>query len=296
MLMAAVLFLANCGQRKQELESERISDSAYEKNSDEPSLAKDINLNTKTPADKKLIKTAELKFKVANVLKATEKIEDMTAKYEGYITYSNLQNREDNYDKIQYKRDSTMVCRLITVVNQIQLRVPNVNLDSFVRNLNPLVLFLDNRIIKMSDVTYQYIANQNKSERLKKYGQRQEDHITNKESKLKETTSAEENLLDKQLQSDEAKLSNLELEDQLKYCDISMEIYQKPILVKEVVFDFSSISDSKPNVFKRIIDSIVDGWLILEEIIVFLFKLWWLLLIALSVYLIVKYIDKKFKK
>src|SRR6266542_3688031 len=49
--------------------------------------------HTATPANRKFIKTAELKFKVNNVLYATENMEDLTAKYGGYMIYSNLVNR-----------------------------------------------------------------------------------------------------------------------------------------------------------------------------------------------------------
>ena len=36
-----------------------------------------------------------IKFKVKNVQQATEKIEDVTTKYGGYLTYSNLENKND---------------------------------------------------------------------------------------------------------------------------------------------------------------------------------------------------------
>jgi hypothetical protein len=261
----------------------------------QPTLAKEINVSTKIPSDKKLIRNAELKFKVANVLTATEKIEDLTAKYDGYIVYSNLQNRQDEYDRIQYRRDSILICQQITVVNNIQLRIPNVKLDSFIRNLNAFVLFLDSRVIKLNDVTYQYMRNMKKTERLKNYSIRQLKHIDNKNSKLHETTPAEENLLNSQIQTDETQINNMELDDQLKYCNISIEIYQKPIVVKEVVFNFGYVASSKPGFFKRMLDSIIYGWWILEEIIIFLLKFWWIAVLVLSGLVIFKYFNRKTK-
>ena len=310
LLIILPLCLSNCGPSAEKMEAQKAADKSrladsvslvqaeLEEKTDanEPTLAKDINLNTKTPSDKKLIKTSELKFKVNNVLAATEKIEDITAKYDGYIAYSNLQNRQEEYSRTQISRDSVLICQQITVINEIQLRVPNAKLDSFIRNLNPLVVFLDSRVIKMNDVTFQYLGNQKKAERLKNYGHRQTNHIENKDSKLKETTSAEENLLNKQIQTDETQISNLILDDQLKYCDISMEIYQKPIIIKDVTFDFNYVSSSKPNIFKRIIDSVIYGWWILEEIIVFLIKCWGIFVLIACLVIIIRFILKRIQK
>jgi hypothetical protein len=297
LMIAIPIGLINCGPSAEQLEAQRISDSGQldKALSENPTLAKDIKLSTKTPSDKKLIKTAELKFKVKNVPTATEKIEDLAARYDGYITYSNLQNRQENYERVQNARDSVMICQQITVFNEMQLRIPNIKLDSFIRNLNPMVVFLDHRVIKMDDVTYRYLKNQKKTERLNNYARRQVNHIDEANSKLKETTSAEENLLDKQIQNDETKISNLELEDQLKYCNLSIEIYQKPILVKEVIFDFNYVSESKPNFFVRAMDSVIYGWWIFEEIILFLVRLWWIVLLVLTGLVVLRYFSRKKK-
>ena len=85
----ACLIFANCGPRAEELEAQRMADSTKVADSlvNNPTLAKDIDLKTKTPADKKFVKTCDLKFKVNNVLYSTEKIEDLTTKYDGFLTY-----------------------------------------------------------------------------------------------------------------------------------------------------------------------------------------------------------------
>ena len=259
-------------------------------------LANDINLNTKTPADKKFVKTAELKFKVGNVLYATEKIEDITLKYGGYLTYSNLQNKNENYNSSKISRDSLLIAKQIVVVNEIQLRIPNERLDSFIRELNPLVVFFDYRIIKLNDVTLQFVANQKKSDRLKKYDQRQAQHIDKSPGKLKETSLAEDKLLDRQNQADDLQMQSLSIEDQVKYCNLTINIYQKPIIVKEVIANFDYVSDLKPNFFIRAWDSIVQGWWILCEVLVFLIKLWGIALLITCLIFGIKYLSKLYKR
>lgn len=312
--MGPFLFSISCGPNAEELEAQRIADDTRFSDSlakvqvfqqaeadslakaENPSLVKDISLNTKTPADKKLIKTAELKFQVGNVWRSTELIEDITAKYEGYITFSNLQNRNINYSRTNISRDSILEAYEIVVENEIRLRVPNVNLDSFIRELTPLVKFLDYRVIKMDDVTFQFASIEKKGERFKTYEKRQTSHIDNKNSKFKEASAAEENLFERQLQADEIALKAKQLDDQLKYCNITIEIYQKPVIHKEVKADFTYVSSTKPNFFKRFVDSIVQGYWILEEFILFLVKIWGIILIAIGIFIGVRYLIKVTKK
>jgi hypothetical protein len=292
------LILTNCGPSANQLELQRIDDSTIMADSlaKNLTLANNIDLNTNTPSDKKFIKTAELKFKVNNVLFATESIEDITVKYGGYLTFSNLQNRNKNSKNARLSRDSILISQQIVVVNEIQLRVPNDRLDSFIRELNPLIVFFDYRVIKLSDVTLQFSLNQKKTDRLQKYEQRQSQHINNKPGKLKETTTAEDNLLERQNQVDDLQVKSMALDDQVKYCNLTIEIYQKPIIVKEVIADFDYVSDAKPNFFIRIGDSIVQGWWILEEVVLFLIKIWGIALLIISVVFGAKYLSKLYKK
>jgi len=132
----------------------------------EAAPANELDLNTKTPEGRKFIRTADVKFKVKNVMSASEQIEDMAAKYGGFITYSNLENSQENSEYTKISRDSILVTRLVVVQNSMVLRVPNEKLDSLVRQFNKLITYLDFRIIKMDDVTLQFVANKMKSQLL----------------------------------------------------------------------------------------------------------------------------------
>jgi hypothetical protein len=258
--------------------------------------AKLTDIHTNTPADRKFIKTAELKFRVNNVLYATEKIEDLTAKYGGYMIYSNLANRHENSERSKISRDSILISKQILVENQLQLKVPTQNLDSFVRSLKPLVTFLDYRIIKLNDVTLQFISSQKKTDRLQNYEKRQTQHIDSKAAKLYETINAEDILLERQNQSDDLKLQSMALDDQVKYCNLTIEIYQKPIITKETVANFDYVSDVKPNFVARMWDSAIQGWNILEEVVVFLIKIWGIAALIIGIVFGLRYLGRWYRK
>jgi hypothetical protein len=301
-----VIGLTHCESAAKKAEPERVRalkedslEKAIEEAKDEApaagnaSIAKDINLNTSAPKDKKLIKTAEVKFKVNNVQKVTESIEDIAAHYNGYVTYSHLSNSCENYGRSRISRDSIVNSRQIVVESEIILRIPNEQLDSLVRELNKYVVFLDYRTIQLNDVTFKYAANEKRNQTLKQYQKRQNIHIDTKGNKLKETTTAEETVLDSRLQSDDLDIQKQELEDQLKYCTLTIYIYQKSVIVKETIANFEYISNEKPNIFKRILNAIVLGWRILEEIIVFLVQIWGIILLIVCGLIGVRFLIKK---
>jgi hypothetical protein len=288
--------LTYCGPSAKEFEEKRVSDSIRVSDSLAmiSNISNELNLSTKTPDDKQFIKTAETKFLVSNVRTASEKIEDLAKTYAGYVTNSDLRNQESDYEIIDICKDSVLILKKIIVKNDLILRIPNERLDSLVRELNNLIVFLDYRIVKMDEITFNLLANQKESERLKTYDLRQKKHIDDKENKLKETTTAEENILNRQMQADKLQVANLELNDQIKYCTLTIFIYQKPLLYKEtqVRFDKNSF---RGNLFYRILDAVIDGWVMFEYFIVFLFRIWWLLVIVIGGILIYKFWRKSRK-
>jgi len=292
-----LLILASCSSNTGNYERaamEPAADSTSMSKSEEP--ANELDLNTKTPEGRKFIRTADVKFKVKNVMSASEQIEDMAAKYGGFITFSDLENREENRESTSISRDSIVVTRLVVVENSMVLRVPNEKLDSLVRQFNKLITYLDFRIIKMDDVTLQFVANKMKSQRLNAYTKRQAAHVDNQGKKLGESALAEDKILDRQLQADEVSVQTMSLEDQVNYCTINLAIYQEAIVIKSVKPNFEYVAASKPNIFSRIGDAVIQGWWILEEIIVFFVKIWGVLLVVGGIIMLLLYMTRKYKK
>jgi hypothetical protein len=286
--------LTNCGPSSKEIEEKRIADSTLVSDSltKTGGIYNVLNLSTRTPGDKQFIKTGETKFLVRNVRAASEKIEDLAVKYSGYVTYSKLRNDEQDYSRMEISRDSVLIAKNIVVENHIVLKIPNENLDSLVRELNKMILFLDYRIIKMDDISFALLANQRASKRLSDYDLRQKKHIDTKQSKLKETTTAEETILQRQIQSDNLQVENMALEDQVKYCTLTILIYQKPVLYHDVQVQLNTDS-FRENLFKRILDALVEGWIMFEYLIVFMFRVWWLFAMAIVGIVIYKYPFKR---
>jgi hypothetical protein len=81
-----------------------------------------------------------------------------------------------------------------------------------------------------------------------------------------------------------------------KDIDLLLSIYQKPIIVKETVADFDYASGAKTNFFPRVWDSVVQGWGILAEVVIFLVKIWGIVLLILALVFGINYVSKWMKK
>lgn len=253
-------------------------------------------VETGKDSTRKFIRTADLKFKVKNVVNATYAIENITNKIGGFVTYTNLSSEIDNTATTAVSADSSLETTYFTVVNNMTLRVPNTQLDTTLKLITSLIDYLDYRIIKADDVALHLLANDLTQERTKKNEKRLTDAIDSKGKKLNETANAEELLLKKQEESDNAKISNLSLKDQINFSTITLLIYQRQDIKRELISNYKNIEEYKPNFGKRIIGAFHTGWEILQNAIIFLAQIWGLiLLLIVGLFLYKRYGNKRKK-
>ena len=129
------------------------------------------------------------------------------------------------------------------------------------------------RIIKAEDVALQILSNNLTQKRSAKNEERLTNAIDNKGKKLNETTTAEEILLSKQEQADNAKISNLSLTDQIKFSTINLSIYQRQTIKHELISNDKNINEYKPSFGTKLLDALKYGWEISKNIYSFLDKI-----------------------
>jgi hypothetical protein len=245
---------------------------------------------------RKFIRTAELKFKVKSVVNATYAIENITNQFGGFVAFTELNSNIDNTTTTTVSADSSLETTYFTVANTMTLRVPNTQLDTTLKSIASLIDFLDYRIIKADDVALNLLANKLTQDRAKKTEKRLTTAIDNRGKKLKETTAAEELLSGKQEQSDNAKISNLSLQDQVNFSTITLSIYQRQAIKRELTSNNKNIDEYTPGFGSRIVDSFKSGWEILQNIIIFIAQMWGLILVAVVVYFLYRRFGHKLKK
>jgi Domain of unknown function (DUF4349) len=279
----------NAGNRKEV--DMMVADSATAK-----SVSSSAAVENGKDTTHKFVRTADLKFKVKSVIKSTYDIEDITNQQGGFVTYTNLTSNVNNVSTTAISADSSLETTNYLVTNTITLRVPNTKLDTTLKEISRNIDFLDYRIIKAEDVALSILSNNLAQKRAAKNEERLTNAIDNKGKKLNETTVAEEVLLSKQEQADNAKISNLSLKDQINFSTIKLSIYQRETIKREVISNDKNITAYEPGFGSKFLESLKFGWEILESFIIFLTKFWGLFLFVVVVYFLYKKYGHKLKK
>ncbi|HEU4789120.1 MAG TPA: DUF4349 domain-containing protein [Flavobacterium sp.] len=286
-LLGVFTVIISC--KKSDVASEELtSDMAVNADSISSSAAVE-----KEGSTRKFIRTADLKFKVKNVTQSTYTIENITNKFDGFVTYTNLQSNIIDKFETKISQDSTLETTRYNVENNITIRVPNKRLDTVIKSISKQIDFLDYRIIKADDVSLKMLSNQLSQKRSSTNEKRVEKAIDTKGKKINDIMEAENNLANQKEQNDNSKLENLSIQDQINFSTLTIQIYQHESVKQEMIANTKDYNYYKPNIGIRIIDSLKTGWYVLLDVIVFIIEIWWFLLIAIGGFLLYKKYLKK---
>jgi len=247
----------------------------------------------KKDSKQKFIRTADIKFKVKNVVKSTYAIENAVAKFGGYVTYTNLQSNIHDQIKTKISQDSTLETTKYSVENNITIRVPNTQLDTVIKSIARQIDFLDFRIIKADDVSLKLLANQLSKNRSAVNEKRVEKAIDEKGKKINDIMNAENTLANQKEANDNRTIDHLSLQDQVNFSTVTLQLYQNETIRQEIAASEKDSNSYKPNLGIQIIDALKNGWYILEAVFVFFLNLWPFILIGFGGFFVYrKYIRK----
>ncbi len=241
-----------------------------------------------TPQERKFIRKAELRFKVKNVQASSNIVEDLVDKYRGFVIKSQLSTNVLNINEVEISEDSVLRNKSYEVNNEITLRIPNESFEQLQREIQPLMTFLDSQTVSAEDVSMNLMASELRKKRYSKFEKRYEKTIDSKGKKLSETSTAEENLLNHQSEADINQIETLRTKDEVNYSTITLHLYQPVTVTQEMLPNIENTHAFKPNLFIRMWQSVREGWYILEELIIFFTRLWFLILLAFGAFWIYK--------
>jgi len=279
-----------------EMATKEESVSDKQNYSPETYISSSAALENPSDTTRRMIRTANIKFKVKDVIKATYNIENIVVKHNGFVENSNLTSQINYTKETTIKEDSTLLTTYYTVRNTLILRVPNIQLDTTLKEIAQFVEFMDYRIINAKDVTLDLLSKRLEQNRLARYDSRMTNAIDNTGKRLNDVSGAEENLLRRQAQADEAKLANLQTLDKIKFSTITLSLYQNQNIKYEVIAKEKTIKPYSTPFGTRVIDALKFGWSIIVEFFLFLVNIWSIILIGALVLWIVRYYKKRTSK
>ena len=286
--LVIIALLFSC--KKADYASEESAD--YKTTADSTAVSSSAAVEKKD-SKQKFIRTADIKFKVKNVVKSTYAIENAVAKFGGFVTYTNLQSNIHDQIKTKISQDSTLETTKFSVENNITIRVPNTQLDTVIKSIARQIDFLDFRVIKADDVSLKLLANQLSQKRSSTNEKRVEKAIDTKGKKINDIMEAENALANQKEANDSKTIDHLSMQDQINFSTVTLQLYQNETIKQEITAGEKDSAYYKPNLGIQIIDSLKSGWYILQSILVFFINLWPFILLSLGGFFLYKRYIKK---
>lgn len=229
----------------------------------------------------KFIRTAEIKFQTNDVIKTTNKIEDLAKKQGGYVQESQLENKLLYSSENEYNKDTLIDSKKYLLESNIVIRVPAENLDTTLRIIAQYVDKLDYRKIKAEDVSLNLDANKLTIAHSQSIDKNiAESSKNSKSTKPLETAMVEEMRYQSKLNENMAIISNRLLIDQVKFSTITIDLYQKETIKTDKVFNWEHVNDRYISFYQKVLNSLEMGIVIVREIILIIINLWLLLILV----------------
>lgn len=234
----------------------------------------------------RFVRSADLKFRVDDVVESTYAIEDFTARHNGYVEKTNLASTVNNQTEIRISADSSMQITDFTVTNTITLRVPFQKMDTLLKDIATTVEYMDYRNIRARNVSFDLLSNQLTQLRSERMQQRVGNAIATSRSTATDKTTAAEALAQQEQSADEAFIENKRMEDKISYATIELQLYQKNEQQYHKIAMIPSVDEYQPGFGERAGDALETGWNILVELVLFLTRLWVFVLFGFIAYLL----------
>lgn len=232
------------------------------------------SVTTMSVKDKQFIKTANVNMEVKDVYDATISIEKSVQELGGFVTHSDLQSKVISEETYNTSDEDAMLVKKYQTENSMQVRVPTSKLGELLTLINDKKLFLNSRIINAEDVTSNIKYAEMEGKRIKKTSENISELNTTKDKvKMSDENMSEEN---------QQQLANLDVTDNLKYSTIEIYIKEPNLRIAEIAVTNSKNIDNKYkfNFFYDAKNAFVEGFYLIQRILVGLVTIWPIVLIA----------------
>lgn len=245
-------------------------------------------------AERKIIRTAQMRFKAAKTDNATYKVEKIAKQFGGYVTENQMNSTVVSQKDRVVNNDSVMQITQYQLENNMTVRIPNHQLDTFLIEMSRIYLFLDHRHISADDVTLAYMSSQLKAKIREQAAQRIQNATDTKGKRLDDIVNAETASSQLRDEAIDQQIANAEKDFNIQFSVVNLNIYQDMDIVKTMKAN-PSLYTYGPSFFSRLKESFAYGWAMVLEIVLGLVSVWYLFLIGGLGWFLYKKYGKGFK-
>ncbi|AMP97421.1 hypothetical protein AY601_0466 [Pedobacter cryoconitis] len=243
-------------------------------------------LSSDTALTEKIVKTADMKFRVKDVQLTKETLGKILRAEGGTIAEFNTHSVVIQNDKVKYSADSLLELISYRVEGLVVAKIPSEKLDDFTNQVTRMAVFIDEQSLKQDDVSLNYLSNQLKNKNKVEAVTQLNNSVSGKKISVAERSLAlKDDLVDN-------KVNNLMTDRNVRYSTITLNFYQDNTVKKMIVVN-DELSDYRPDFFKRFWLSFENGWSVFKEFILILANLWALIVLAVAGYFVFRHYRRK---
>jgi hypothetical protein len=239
---------------------------------------------TDTTGSPKIIKTADMRFRVKDVQQTKEQLTTIIKSQGGSVAEFSIQSLVQETDKVSYSLDSLKEITAYRKEGRLVAKIPSEKLDDFTNMIAKSAVFVDQQSMKMDDQSLAYLANklkvQNRAEALKAINQRK-----TKNGNVETSMYIKDDYVDK-------KIENMNIDNRVKFSTITLDFYQDNTIHTTIIGN-DRVSDYGPGFFKRVGLNLWAGWSFLKEFILGLITLWPFIGIVVAAFFVVRHLVRR---
>jgi hypothetical protein len=276
-VLAAVVLLAACKGKNYEYSS-----------ADKPAAAADtagIAADTLLNGPDKLVKTADMAFKVKNVQQTGDSVSALTNRLGGMVMHHQMRSEAVNSQDIRVSDDSVMHVSAFSTSADMTVKIPSEKLEGFMIKVSHMGMYITSRQMDIQDKSLDYLSERMKTNNRREMIAQQKSgkiNIKNPDAVL----SLKDDLVDGQI-------NNQRIDAAVKYSNISLSFHQSNTIVKEMVANDDPSAYPLP-FFKRLFMAIANGWAMFTEFIIGLVNIWVFVLIGIGLWMAYKAYRKRY--
>ncbi|ACU02623.1 DUF4349 domain-containing protein [Pedobacter heparinus] len=241
--------------------------------------------NADTALTKKIIKTADMRFRVRDVQDTKAQLSAAIKAEGGDIAEFTIQSNIQQTDKVKYSADSLLELTAYRTEGAVTAKIPSDKLDEFTNKVAKMAVFVDFQSMKLDDQSLVYLSNKLKNQNRAEAANQLDKHASKKSNSVGPALGVKDDYVDKKIQ-------NMQIDSRVQYSNITLNFYQDNTVKKMIVAN-DSLYDYKPDFLRRFVLNIQNGWMIFKEFILILTNLWMLILLLLAGYFTFRYYRKR---
>jgi len=227
----------------------------------------------------KLIKTADIRFKVKNVQQTGENISALTTQYNGMVMHHNMTSSEQQTSDVRISNDSVMRVSSFNTTADMTVKIPSEKIELFLNTVSHMGIYVNERKMDIEDKSLDYLASQLKlNSRKELVTQQKTGRVVFKDPNS--VLDLKDGLVDEQI-------NNKMIDDQVKYSVISLSFYQSNTISKEIVAN-DDTSDYNLPFLARAGMALANGWNMFKELIIAALNIWVLLVLGIGAWVLVR--------